>query len=152
MCMHISPLLQISIPFRSPQITVSDLSSHCQQKASTLTLDYQFCPGLKNQLSCLINIAQSPIPFMQASKENRSHLPPCCISGLEKWQALLVRKTSFPVGEGGGRGSGAGGEREEGFSRRRGSPGASFSPFPPLHPNSTHMRSCMRFCLFSRDV
>ena len=69
-------------------------------------------------------------------------------TGLEKWQNVLLRKILFSVGgwwEGGGQGM-------EG-DKRKGSPELNSLPLsPPFHPNSTHIRSSMRFCLFSRDV
>lgn len=64
-------------------------------------------------------------------------------SGLEKLQSLL-KKTLFPVGDR-GRETGDGGESRGGALRE-------LISFPPLHPNSTHITSYMRFCLFSRDV
>lgn len=67
---------------------------------------------------------------------------------LEKLQNVLLRKTLFPVG-----GWWEGGGQEIGGEKGKGSPGLISLPLsPPLHPNSTHIRSCMRFCLFSRDV
>lgn len=67
---------------------------------------------------------------------------------LEKLQNVLLRKTLFSVG-----GWWEGGGQETGGEKGKGSPELiSLPPSTPLHPNNTQIRSCMRFCLFSRDV